>query len=115
MADDSLEIPASARKEIFERDGGICRMCGTLPTWPTVEIHHIIYGGDLRGMGGRRVHEVSEMVSLCRPCHMRAHSRKLYWQPILLRAVQSPGVTAFQIARWTRAREARAARSRRVG
>lgn len=113
--DDSLDIPTSVRKEIFERDGGICRMCGTLPTWPTAEIHHIIYGGDQRGMGGRRVHNVDEMVSLCRLCHLRAHNRKGYWQPILLRAVQCPGVTAFQIARWARARDAQERRRRRVG
>lgn len=107
MTDDSLEIPASARKAIYERDGGICRMCGIFcgPGW--YDVHHIIFGGDQRGVGGRRIHNVDEMVSLCRTCHSKAHARKLHWQPMLSLVVKRPGITAFQLARWQRAAQRR--------
>jgi 5-methylcytosine-specific restriction endonuclease McrA len=92
------DIPAHLRSEVYGRDNGTCRMCGRggIPT----QIHHIIYGGDARGMGGRRIHNVDEMVTLDASCHELAHSDKGKWQPLLLLAIQKPGLTAFQLQRW---------------
>jgi hypothetical protein len=76
-------------------------------SWAT--IHHIYYGGDLQGMGGRRRHSLDNLVSLCwlpgdMGCHERAHSNKGYWQPLLSAVINDyrGHITAFQLARWTR-------------
>jgi hypothetical protein len=72
-------------------------------------IHHIHFGGDLQGMGGRRKHELDNLVSLCwlpgdMDCHQRAHSVKHYWQPILAAVVtRTDHITALQLARWKKA------------
>ena len=58
-------IPAKKRIEIYKRDGNSCVICGH----PGSEIHHIISAG----MGGKRVHELYNMVTLCNFHHRMAH------------------------------------------
>lgn len=92
-----------------------CRVCGKF-LGDRRAMHHVVYGGDARGMGGRRVHNVNEIVTICwlpgdprwgmRPCHDVVHSNKRRWQPLLLAIVDRPGVTAVQFDRW-KARHAR--------
>jgi hypothetical protein len=103
---ETLAIPERLRREVAMRDCGFCRMCGKYLGDRTA-IHHIFFGGDLQGMGGRRKHELDNLVSLCwlpgdNDCHQRAHSRKGFWQPHLHTAIttQHGNVTAFQLARW---------------
>lgn len=114
MADGSKEtlaIPQRLRDEVDQRDGGFCRMCGKF-LGERRAIHHINFGGDVQGMGGRRHHVIENVVSLCwlpgdSNCHQRAHSRKAFWQEYLSAAIAAPNhVTAFQLARWA-AREKR--------
>lgn len=95
------EIPQSVRAALDLRDGHNCRMCGISceSTYWGREIHHCVFGGDVRGMGGARVHDVDEMVTLCRPCHNRAHNEKHLWQPLLLEVVKRGGMTAFALKR----------------
>lgn len=104
-------IPDEVRQEVYLRDLLTCRMCGK-HLGERCGIHHIEFGGGLGpGMGGARVHDPDKMVVLCwlpgdpawksPTCHTRAHSQKLLWQPYLLAVVQQPGVTAFQLRRWS--------------
>ena len=59
-------------------------------------------------MGGRRVHTVEEIVTVCwmwgGNCHDRVHREKLLWQPLLLEVVHRPGLTAMQLMRWRTAK-----------
>lgn len=112
---ETRDIPTDVRAAVDERDTLHCRVCGK---WlgERRALHHIIYGGDDRGMGGRRVHNVDEIVTVCwlpgdprfgvRPCHDRVHSDKRRWQPLLLEIATRRGVTAIQLERW-RARNER--------
>lgn len=102
---ETLDIPQRLRNAVDERDGGFCRMCGKFLGGRRA-IHHIFYGGDRQGMGGRREHYLENLVSLCylpgdMDCHQRAHSNKHHWQPILAAIVQRPDhLTALQLSRW---------------
>lgn len=105
--DETLAIPEHLRSAVDERDGGFCRLCGKF-LGQRRAIHHIFYGGDLQGMGGRRSHYLENLVSLCwlpgdMGCHERAHSNKPYWQPLLAAVITRENkVTALQLARWAR-------------
>lgn len=108
-AAETLAIPAEVRRVVDERDGLTCRMCGKFLGDRRAH-HHVVYGGDARGMGGRRVHNVDEIVTLCwmpgdNDCHDRAHSNKFLWQPLLLRVVKNNGLTALQLRRWQSAQQ----------
>jgi hypothetical protein len=96
----SLAIPMAIREQVLERDGGVCRLCGRT----NVIAHHIRYGGDEIGMGGRRFHSVDNIVSLGQyyehQCHEEVHSAKGLWTPLLIRVVEMPGVTALALYRW---------------
>lgn len=102
------DIPFAVRKVVDERDGRHCRCCGVY-AGTARQHHHVVFGGDVRGMGGQRVHDPEEIVSLCLACHERVHAEKRRWQPLLLRAIAAPGMTAMQLERWDEA----AARVRR--
>lgn len=96
-------IPADIREAVDSRDGQYCRVCGKYMGAQRA-LHHIVYGGSDRGMGGRRVHNEDEIVTVCwmwaGNCHDRVHADKLRWQPVLLEVVKRPGVTAMQLLRW---------------
>lgn len=101
--EESLKIPTDVRLAVWERDGGCCRLCGQ-----TVNLicHHVMFGGDAVGMGGRRFHSVDNIVLLGgiygHRCHDRVHEVKHHWQPLLQAAILLPGTTALQINRWLR-------------
>lgn len=107
---ETLAIPAAVRDAVDERDGQHCRVCGKY-VGDERALHHIEYGGDARGMGGRRVHDVDGIVTVCwmwaGNCHDRVHSDKLLYQPLLREVVKRPGITALQILRWRAARAKR--------
>jgi 5-methylcytosine-specific restriction endonuclease McrA len=100
-------IPEALRRAVDDRDGGFCRMCGKY-VGERRAIHHIFYGGDAQGMGGRRLHTLDNLISLCwlpfdNDCHQKAHSKKHIWQPLLAEVViRSGNATALQLARWFR-------------
>lgn len=103
-AAESLAIPPSIRAQVDARDGLHCRVCGRF-LGERRALHHIKYGGDERGVGGRRKHVVAEIVTVCwQPgdgdCHELVHGNKALWQPLLLAVVQRPGLTALQLRRW---------------
>lgn len=106
---ETTEIPDAVRHAVDERDGQHCRVCGKY-LGERRALHHVRYGGDDVGMGGRRKHVVDEIVTVCwlpgdpragmRPCHDLVHSDKRRWQPVLLEVARQRGVTALQVARW---------------
>jgi 5-methylcytosine-specific restriction endonuclease McrA len=107
--DETLAIPQKLRVAVDARDRGFCRMCGKF-LGERRAIHHIAYGGDEQGMGGRRHHELDNLVSLCwlpydNDCHQRAHGNKTRWMPLLQLVVKTEGVTCLQLARWKRRRK----------
>lgn len=106
--EESLSIPQRIREAVDARDGESCRMCGRY-LGERRALHHVIFGGDERGMGGRRQHRVEEIITLCwlpgdGDCHNKAHSDKHHWQDLLLELCRRPGVTAYQLERWSRNR-----------
>lgn len=63
------------RKQIYERDNGLCQECGSRGT----EIHHVKF----RSQGGRGV--VTNGLLLCADCHRKIHKIRKFakkWQEI---------------------------------
>lgn len=93
---ETYEIPKKVRDEVRERDGRLCRVCGSYADG--LALHHIRY----RSEGG--LHVASNLVSvhwMFEPrCHELVHSNKRLWQPILLAIAEQPGITALQWKRW---------------
>lgn len=96
--EETLVIPARIRNEVRERDGDLCRVCGAYAEHPA--LHHVRY----RSEGGLHVPEnlVTVHWMYAPRCHEVVHANKGRWQPILLYVARTPGVTAFQVARWLR-------------
>jgi 5-methylcytosine-specific restriction endonuclease McrA len=57
---------STARVEVLERDGGLCRRCGS----QAHDVHH------LAGRVGDALLDRDRMVSLCRPCHMHIEEQQ---------------------------------------
>lgn len=94
MAD---EIPASLRREVIERDGSCCRVCGRYVDTPG--LHHIYY----RSEGGLHVRENLVTIGWTpgHDCHLSVvHANKRLWQPILEAIVEKPWITALAYRRW---------------
>ncbi len=107
-----LAIPDDIRATVDERDGTYCRVCGR-HLGPARALHHICYGGDRQGMGGRRQHDPNNLVTVCwmygpspgtPACHDLVHSNKRLYLPLLEQVITIPGVTALQLRRWAKAR-----------
>lgn len=108
---ESLSIPVEVRRQVDERDQHFCRVCGEYLGLDRRALHHIVYGGDDVGMGGRRVHDPDAILTIGwlpgQDCHSLVHGNKGLWQPILLAVVNRKGVTAFQYKRWQAAQKRR--------
>lgn len=104
---ETLAIPRSLREAVDERDNLHCRVCGK-HLGEARAMHHIRYGGNRTGMGGRREHDLSNLITVCwmwgGNCHDLVHSNKGLWLPLLERTVATPGVTALQLRRWAQRR-----------
>lgn len=64
-------------KKVYERDKGICQLCGTSQN---LQLHHIVY----RSENKQLINEPINCIMLCNNCHRLVHSNKHLWQPILL-------------------------------
>jgi 5-methylcytosine-specific restriction endonuclease McrA len=64
----SNPIPQNIILQVMERDNGICQHCGR----QGANIHHIVPAG----MGGKRIHAIENLITLCLDCHSGAHSSK---------------------------------------
>lgn len=103
---ETLAIPDAVRGIVDERDGRHCRVCGKY-LGDQRALHHIMFGGDVIGMGGRRRHDPAEIVTVCwmwgGNCHDRVHADKHRYQGVLLEIARGehPGRTALQLLRWS--------------
>lgn len=106
---ETLAIPEDIRQQVDERDRWHCRVCGKF-LGQVRALHHIHYGGNRIGMGGRREHDLDNLITVCwmwgGNCHDLVHSNKGLWVPLLEEAVTTAGVTAFQLRRWAQRRSA---------
>lgn len=73
------DTPAEVRALVRERDGQRCRWCLGVNA---LALHHIAYRSE--GVD----HSPQNLVLLCQVCHMRAHSDKKRWKPVLLEVVR---------------------------
>lgn len=115
--EESLSIPKDVRAAVDERDQQKCRVCGKY-LGERRALHHVIYGGDAVGMGGRRKHDVEAIATVCwlpgdGDCHLLVHSRKAYFQDLLLEVLKGGNTTVYQLERWRRRRAANAASAAR--
>jgi len=90
-------VPTAVRKEVLDRDAGVCRVCGRFCDVPG--LHHISY----RSQGGLDV--TSNLITIGwtpgHDCHLPVvHANKRIWQPILEQVVITHGVNGFQLLRW---------------
>jgi hypothetical protein len=106
---ETIAIPKDVRAAVDDRDQHHCRVCGK---WLGDQraLHHILYGGDRQGMGGRRTHDLDNLITVCwmwgGNCHDLVHSSKHLWQPLLLKVITIPGISALQLRRWQRSHSA---------
>lgn len=117
---EALDIPASIRTAVWERDLSFCRVCGKF-LGEKAGLHHIHYGGDYTGMGGRRQHYLDNIVTVCwlpgdpgygaMPCHQRVHSDKGLWVPVLEQLVAGTGQTGLALLRASAPRVAHRSRA----
>ena len=103
MSRETEGVPKAVRQQVYERDGGCCRVCGRWVDTPG--LHHVRY----RSEGGLDV--VENLITIGwtpgHDCHLPVvHADKRLWQPILLAVLEAPGVTARQMLRWHNARRA---------
>ena len=102
-AKEALEIPESVRLHVLDRDYSRCRMCGRTDL---LVLHHIHYGGNVVGMGGRRKHDPENIITLGgfgkHDCHRLVHSNKGLWVPVLDVLTEHPVMTGLQITKWAR-------------
>ena len=92
-----VQVPTDVREQVLDRDGSCCRVCGRYVEYPA--LHHIRY----RSEGGPD--SLDNLVTVGwlpgHDCHLSVvHANKRLWQPILLRTVESPGMTGYQVGRW---------------
>lgn len=106
-----LSIPRAMRAEVDDRDGLRCRVCGQ---WAgdARQQHHIHYGGDYVGMGGRRLHAVDNIITLDMEHHDMVHRNKGLWVPVLEELVHRPATTGFALRRRAMRRSTGVQRSR---
>ena len=57
------KLYATTRKQAYERDNGLCVLCGAV----ACEVHHIVYRSHL----GTSI--LSNLACLCLQCHSEAH------------------------------------------
>lgn len=94
-ANPAPKLPIAKRMQIRARDVS-CRWCGRSGQ----EVHHIRYRSEEGGSD-----ESSNLVFLCQGCHMRAHSSKAAFQPLLLayvwlREAEGRNITIPEVARY---------------
>jgi hypothetical protein len=90
------EIPEAIRWAVYKRDNERCRLCGRANAY-TYSVHHIVY----RSAGGNN--DLDNLILLCgsgsNGCHLKAHSDKGLYEPLLQELVTTPGITGLALLR----------------
>lgn len=68
--------------KVYERDNGICQMCGSNQN---LNLHHILYRSQRRDL----IDEPTNCIMLCSDCHRLVHSNKRKYQPMLLEMMKN--------------------------
>lgn len=109
-ASESKAVPIAIREEVDARDGFHCRVCGEFLGKERRALHHIDFGGDAVGIGGRRRHAVDNLLTVGwlgkQDCHGVLHRNKRSLLPLAQQAAVTPGVTVLQLLRWRRQQRA---------
>ena len=77
VSEKRIFVTEETYKKVYERDKGICQLCGTSQN---LQLHHIVY----RSENKQLINEPTNCIMLCNNCHRLVHSNKHLWQPILL-------------------------------
>lgn len=70
-----LEWTARLRRQIRQRDGNRCRICGQKRSIRALPVHHIDYD--------KQHCHPSNLITLCDPCHIKTNFNRPYWQRLL--------------------------------
>ena len=79
---DKIVVKKEIYEQVYNRDKGQCRICGTTQN---LHLHHIKYRSERRDL----INEPSNLIMLCAKHHQEVHSNKHKWQSILKEMVES--------------------------
>ena len=66
------KVNEKTKREVYERDGGACVICGR--TYPLERTpHHIYFGGEANY--GQNRNEANQLVTICMYCHHDIHHK----------------------------------------
>lgn len=77
-----VTVSKETYNKVMERCGGRCSMCGTTRN---LHYHHVLYRSERKDL----IDEPDNGLMVCFSCHQKAHSNKIYWQPILLEVIEN--------------------------
>lgn len=80
-----VKVSKETYQKVYERDKGICQLCGSSQN---IEAHHIRYRSERKDL----IDEPTNLIFLCKKCHILVHSNKHYWQSILLEKIGGKNV-----------------------
>lgn len=100
---ETLALPQRVRDLVDARDEGFCRFCGQF-AGERRALHHVNFGGDRTGMGGRRHHHPDNVITVGwlfeHDCHSIIHGNKGLFLPLTQDIIHCPGMTVLQLMRW---------------
>ena len=71
-----ITVTEETYKKVYERDKGICQLCGTSQN---LQLHHIL------GRGKTLTNDINNCIMLCQNCHLNVvHKNQKKYRPILL-------------------------------
>ena len=76
-----IKVSHETYMKVYNRDNGICQMCGSNQN---LNLHHILYRSQRRDL----IDEPTNCIMLCSQCHELVHSNKKKYQPMLLEIME---------------------------
>lgn len=64
-------------RRVLERDDYICQICGREEDGRALDVHHIIPFREFGLERYKEANQLSNLITLCRPCHVKADRRKI--------------------------------------
>lgn len=72
-----IKVSHETYMKVYNRDNGVCQMCGTREN---IHCHHIKYRSERKDL----IDEPNNLILLCATHHRLVHSNKRLYQPMLL-------------------------------